>query len=108
MRFLKAVGLTAVLVLGLAGLYLLVDWLDEVVSGLIDRVGAWWGLALVGVATALLGLVWIRYGGAHALRRWGVVLKPFPPQAPEKGTAGSGDGAVPKRPARPTGPRALR
>ena len=108
MRFVKAVGLAVGLGLALAGLYRMVDWLDGVVSELIERVRAWWGLGIVGVATAVLGLAWVRYGGVRALERWGVVLKPLHPEPPGEGSAGPGDGAARKRPARPRDPRALR
>ena len=80
--------------------------IQGLVVGLIARVGAAWGLGIVGAATILLWVVWVRYGGAHALRRWGVVLKPAIVHEQDDGGAGSGDGSAVERPSQD--PQALR
>lgn len=86
--------------------YFVANRLQDLVAELIERVGAVWGLTIVGVATLLLGSVWVRYGGVHALRRWGVVVKPAIVQKRDDGTAESGDDPTVERPSRD--PRALR
>ena len=80
--------------------------IQDLVVDLIDLVGASWALGIVGVATILLWVVWVRYGGVHALRRWGVVLKPAIVQEQDDGGAGSGDGSAVERPSQD--PQALR
>ena len=85
------------------GLFEVADRLQDFGGDFIDRVGAAWGLGIVGVATVLLALVWLRYGGANALRRWGVVLKPLPPQRTQDGAAPSGEDPPRKRPERDPG-----
>ena len=57
------------------------DRLEDLGSDFIDRVGAAWGLAIVGIGTALLAFVWFRDGGTKALKRWGVILRPLPPES---------------------------
>jgi len=54
----------------------------DLTGALIDQVGPIWSLIIVGIATVGLGAVWIRYGGAGALGRWGVTIRPALPVDP--------------------------
>lgn len=72
--------------------------IQDLVVGLIDQVGAAWGLGIVGAATILLWVVWVRYGGAHVLRRWGVVVKPAIVQEQDDGGVGLGGDYAVERP----------
>jgi hypothetical protein len=79
----------ALLIVGVTILFV-ADRIQGLVVDLIDRVGAAWALGIVGVATILLWVVWVCYGGVHALRRWGMVLKPAVTHEREEGGVGSG------------------
>ena len=48
----------------------------DLTGAMIDLLGPIWSLILLAGATVVLGAVWIRYGGAGALGRWGVTIKP--------------------------------
>jgi hypothetical protein len=58
----------------------LVYWLTGVLARLgrafVDGLGAGAAITVLGAATLALGLVWVRYGGAAVLQRWGVVRTP--------------------------------
>jgi hypothetical protein len=62
----------------------------DVTGALIDRVGPIWALIIYGVVTVGLGAVWIRYGGAGALGRWGVTIRPALPLDPIAGEPDEG------------------
>jgi hypothetical protein len=96
-RLIRGLPSILALLVGVMIILLFADRIQGLVVKLNDRVGAAWGLAVVGVATLLLGVVWVRYGGVHALRRWGVVLKPARMHEQEDGAAGPGDGPVVER-----------
>lgn len=76
------------------------DRLEDLGSDFVDRVGAAWGLGIIGAATVLLALLWLRYGGTNALRRWGVVLKPLPPDRTQDGVLPSREEPPRQRPKR--------
>ena len=59
------------------------DTLLDLTAAILYRLGPVWSLALVGIVTLLLATVWIRYGGAGALGRWGVTIKPARPPEPD-------------------------
>ena len=82
------------------------DRIHDLVVEFIYRVGAAWGLGIVSVATLLLWVVWVRFGGVHALRRWGVVLKPTRMHEQDDGAAGPCDGHAGGKPSQD--PQALR
>lgn len=82
----SALGLAVALLIGFS----VADRLDRSVREFLERVGGAWGLAIVAGATILLLFVWLRFGGSQTLRRWGVVLKPIPPQARDDGAEESG------------------
>jgi hypothetical protein len=66
----------------------------ELSDALMELVGPIWTLIIYGAVTVALGAVWIRYGGAGALGRWGVTIKPATPVADPHGAArGSGESA---------------
>ena len=72
--------------------------LQDLVAEFIARVGGAWGLGIVGVTTLLLWVVWVRYGGLHALRTWGVVLKPTRVHDQDDVATGPEDGTTVERP----------
>ena len=72
----------------------------DLTDALLDRVGPIWSLIIVGAVTVALAAVWIRYGGAGALGRWGVTIKPAAPlpratRDPEGGPAEGTDADLP-------------
>jgi hypothetical protein len=71
-RLFTALALTAAAVL----IWYVGHRLLDLSDALMDRVGPIWALIIYGVLTVALGAVWIRYGGAGALGRWGVTIKP--------------------------------
>jgi hypothetical protein len=74
----------------------------DLTGALIDGVGPIWALIIVGFVTVGLGAVWIRYGGAGALGRWGVTIKPALPPDPVWGEPSEGlTGHVPDTQGRP-------
>jgi hypothetical protein len=101
-RILKGVAIALVVAAVVTLALFLTRALEGLVDGLMDRVGAVWTLGLVGAATVVLGLMWLRYGGTRILRRWGIVLKPA---RPEEGAAGPDAGTGPQRRPRLVGPR---
>ena len=105
-RLIRGLALVVALLVGVVIILFVADRIQDLVVELIDRVGAAWGLGIVGVATILLWVVWVRYGGVHALRRWGVVLKPARVHEEDDGAAGPGDGPAVERPSQD--PQALR
>ena len=61
----------------------------DLTGAMIDRVGPIWSLIILAGATVVLATVWIRYGGAGALGRWGVTIKPAAlPADPSRGADG--------------------
>jgi hypothetical protein len=91
----------ALLALGVALVLFLTDGLQFLVGELIDRVGAPWGLGVIGLVTVALAFVWIRYGGTRVLRRWGVVLKPARPEPEAVAPAADAESEPRKRLVRP-------
>ena len=65
----------------------------DLTGAMIDLLGPIWSLILVAAATVVLGTVWIRYGGAGALGRWGVTIKPAAQPADSAGADGRDEGA---------------
>jgi hypothetical protein len=65
----------------------------ELTGAMIDRVGPIWSLIILAGATVVLTTVWIRYGGAGALGRWGVTIKPATPPADASRADGRDEGA---------------
>jgi hypothetical protein len=105
-RLIRGLPPILALLVGVMIILLFADRIQGLVVKLNDRVGAAWGLGIVGLATLLLWVVWVRYGGVHALRRWGVVLKPARMHEQDDGAAGPGDGPAVERPSQD--PQALR
>ena len=70
-------------------------------DALMSLVGPIWALIIYGVVTVALGAVWLRYGGAGALGRWGVTIKPAARPATHDPTQGSTEGADADRPGTP-------
>jgi hypothetical protein len=98
-QLLKRIAIVVSTVAALTLVLFLTDRFEALVDAAIDRFGAVPTLWAVGIATVLLGLAWVRYGGARVLRLWGVVLKPA---RPEEGAPGTDAGE--RRP-RLVGPR---
>lgn len=96
-RLIRGLPSILALLVGVMIILLFADRIQGLVVKLNDRVGATWGLAVVGAATLLLWVVWVRYGGVHALRRWGVVLKPARMYEQDDGAAGPSDSPVVER-----------
>jgi hypothetical protein len=89
----------AVLLAGGALVWYVGRRLLDLTDALIDRVGPIWAMIVVGVVTVGLGAVWIRYGGAGALSRWGVTIRPALPSHPAAGEPDEGlTGHVPGSP----------
>ena len=99
-RLIRVLISAVVVLLIFFGMAPIADRLEDLGSDFVDRVGAAWGLGTIGAATVLLALVWLRYGGTNALRRWGVVLKPLPPERTQDGAVPSGEDPPRKRPNR--------
>lgn len=78
----RFVSVLALLTGGLV-VWFLGDALLGLTAAVLDRLGPVWSLASVGIVTLLLATVWIRYGGAGALARWGVTIKPARPPEPD-------------------------
>ena len=72
----RRLGAVLGVALALALVYAGVNALERGVDLLIARVGAGPTLAVVALATVALAALWVRYGGARVLRRWGVMLAP--------------------------------
>ena len=105
-RLIRALASVVALLVAVVTILFVADRIQNLVVDLIDRVGAAWALGIVGVATILLWVVWVRYGGVHALRRWGVVLKPAIVHEREEGGVGSGSVPPVEKPSQD--PQALR
>jgi hypothetical protein len=105
-RLIRGLASVVALLVGTVIILFVADRIQDLVVELIDRVGAAWGLGVVGVATLLLWVVWVRLGGVHALRMWGVVLKPTRMHEQDDGAAGPCDGHAGGKPSQD--PQALR
>ena len=105
-RLIRGLALAIALLIAVVSILFVADRIQDLVVGLIGRVGAAWALGIVGVATILLWIVWVRYGGVHALRRWGVVLKPAVVHEQDEGGAASAGGPPVEKPSQD--PQALR
>ena len=105
-RLIRALALVVALAIAVVTILFVASAIQDLVVGLIDQLGAAWALGIVSVATSLLWIVWVRYGGVHALRRWGVVLKPAVVHDQEEGGAGPSGGSPVEKPSRD--PQALR
>ena len=105
-RLIRGLALAVALLIAVVSILFVADRIQDLVVGLIGRVGAAWALGIVGVATILLWIVWVRYGGVHALRRWGVVLKPAVVHEQDEGGAASAGGPPVEKPSQD--PQALR
>jgi hypothetical protein len=101
-QLLKRLSIGLLIAAAIVLIFVLTDRLESLVESAIDRFGAVRTLWVVGLATVVLGLAWVRYGGARVLRLWGVVLKPI---RPEEGAAGTDAGSDPERRPRLVGPR---
>ena len=81
--------------LGIAGAIalaiFLTDQFEILFDRLIQRLGAVRTLWLLGGATLVLAVMWLRHGGARVGRWWGIVLKPARPVG---GPAGAGSEAA--------------
>ena len=78
------------LLAGAAVLWYLGRRLLDLTGALMDVVGPIWALIIYGVVTVALAAVWIRYGGAGALGRWGVTIRPAEPLDPLPGESEEG------------------
>jgi len=71
----------------------------DLTDALMDVVGPIWALIIYAVVIVALGVVWLGYGGAGALGRWGVTIKPAAPNAaphdPAHGPAEGADADLP-------------
>ena len=105
-RLVRGLSSVVALLIAVVTILFIANRIQDLVVELIERVGAAWGLGIVGAATILLWVVWVRYGGVHALRRWGVVLKPAIVHEQDDGSVGSGDDPAVERPSQD--PQALR
>jgi len=93
-KYARRLGWSLALLVGALVLWYLWNLLIEVSNAMIERLGPW-SLVIVGVMTLLLAVVWVRYGAAGALKRWGVTIKPAVPEdAAQDGGDGSGNADV--------------
>ena len=76
MEYVRRVVSILVLLVGAAVIWYLGHGLLDLTGAMIDTIGPIWSLIILGVVTAGLAAVWIRYGGVGALGRWGVTIKP--------------------------------
>ena len=93
-EYARRLGWSLALLVGALVLWYLGTLLLEVSDAMIERLGPW-SLVIVGIMTLLLAVVWVRYGAAGALKRWGVTIKPAVPEdAAQDGGDGSGNADV--------------
>jgi hypothetical protein len=55
----------------------------DLTDAMISRIGPIWTIIVLGGVSVALGALWLRWGGAGALGRWGVTIRPALPSDPQ-------------------------